>query len=70
MIATKSSDRISREELLERNRQRDIGINLSDEIHSMMDEPETDDVPVLTDDRAPVERLLDPLIGTEYVIEQ
>jgi hypothetical protein len=30
----------------------------------------TEDVPVLRDDRAPVDRLLDPMLGRRYVIEQ
>jgi hypothetical protein len=30
----------------------------------------TDDVPVLTDDRAPVDDLLDPMLGRRYVIER
>ena len=69
MIASKSPDSISESRLLERNQEREIGIDLSSEIRNMMDEPNTGNVPLLTDERAPVDRLLDPLVGTEYVIE-
>jgi hypothetical protein len=34
-----------------------------------MERPESSNVPVLRDDRAPVERLTDPLVGTRYEIE-
>ncbi|MFP4218306.1 MAG: hypothetical protein ACLFR6_05650 [Salinarchaeum sp.] len=30
----------------------------------------SDDVPLLRDDRAPVDRLLDPMVGQQYVIDE
>lgn len=70
LIASKKEERISREDLNRRNNQRKIGINLSAEISNMMDVESTGDVPMLHDERAPVDRLLEPLVGSEYVIEQ
>ncbi|MFB6198690.1 MAG: spermidine synthase, partial [Halobacteriaceae archaeon] len=70
LIATKRPDRLSREALLKRNRRRDIGINLSYEISFYRTNVKTGDVPILRDDRAPITRLLEPMIGQKYVIEQ
>ncbi|MFB6112590.1 MAG: spermidine synthase [Halodesulfurarchaeum sp.] len=69
VVATKREDRLSREELLARNRRRDIGYDMSDAINRSVGSVETDDVPVLSDNYAPVERLLDPMLGRKYVIE-
>jgi spermidine synthase len=69
IIASKQQDSVSRHALYQRNRQRDIGINLSRAIGFYQDTVDTGDAPVLTDDRAPVDKLLEPMIGTEYVIE-
>jgi spermidine synthase len=70
VIASKDNARLPKEQLLQRNRERNIGINLSSEISSYQPPPHTDDVPLLTDDQAPVDKLLDPLMGRKYVIEQ
>ena len=70
LVATKDTDRLSVAELRRRNDQRDIGIDLADEVESYRDPPRTDDVPTLRDDRAPVDSLLDPMAGQEYVVEQ
>lgn len=72
LVATKQPDGFTRAELQELNRQRDVGLNLSEEIgqyRSAEDVP-TDDVPILRDDKAPVDRLLDPQLGRRYVIEK
>ncbi|NKE36732.1 fused MFS/spermidine synthase [Natronococcus sp. JC468] len=70
LVATKDDERLTREELERRNHERDLGVDLSDELRNRLDDPETDDVPVLRDDRAPVDTLLDPMFGQRYVIEE
>ncbi len=70
VIASKDDQRLSQETLSERNADRDIGIDLEREVDSELPEPNTDDVPVLRDDRAPVDSLLDPMVGQRYVIEE
>ena len=68
VVATKDPHHLTEAELLERNDRRDIGIDLGAEIRHYRAPPPTDDVPVLTDDRAPVDRLLDPMLGQRYVL--
>lgn len=70
VIATKNETRLTQSELRERNEQRGIGIDLGEEIGTYERPPETDDVPVLRDDRAPIDSLLDPMVGQRYVIEE
>ncbi|MDY6764329.1 MAG: fused MFS/spermidine synthase, partial [Halobacteria archaeon] len=70
LIATKSPRKITQEELMERNRERDIGIDLSYEIGFYRSNVDTSGVPVLRDGKAPVARLLDPMLGKKYVIEE
>ncbi|MCY4730449.1 fused MFS/spermidine synthase [Natronomonas gomsonensis] len=70
IVATKNPEQVTEAELRERNRQRDIGIDLESEIGSYRNDEPTDDVPILRDDRAPVDSLLDPMVGQRYVIEQ
>ncbi|MFC4988279.1 spermidine synthase [Saliphagus infecundisoli] len=70
VVATKSDDRLSEAELAERNDDRDIGLNMGGEIDGYLEKPRTDDVPVLRDDRATVDDLLDPMIGQRYVVEE
>lgn len=70
LVATKDGERISQAELQARNRRRNIGIDLSEEIDGTLQPPKTRDVPVLRDDRAPVDSLLDPMVGQRYVIEE
>ncbi|MFC7224616.1 spermidine synthase [Halalkalicoccus sp. GCM10025322] len=70
VVATKEETRLTQAELRERNERRDVGIDLSEEIETYRAPPETDDVPVLRDDRAPVDSLLDPMVGQRYVIEE
>jgi spermidine synthase len=70
LVATKDDEELTREELEQRNDERDLGVDLSDEIDNHITDPETDDVPVLRDDRAPVDSLLDPMMGQRYVIEE
>ncbi|MDG5818451.1 fused MFS/spermidine synthase [Natronococcus sp. A-GB7] len=70
LVATKDGEALSQDDLEARNTERDLGVDLSDEIDHYMTDPETDDVPVLRDDRAPVDSLLDPMLGQRYVIEE
>ena len=70
LVATEREARLTEAELLARNERRDIGINLSGEIRTYRSPPPTDDVPVLRDDRAPVDSLLDPMVGQRYVIQE
>ena len=70
LVATKDEERLTQAELRERNRERDIGIDLRDEIGNYRRSTNTDDVPVLRDDRAPVDSLLDPMVGQRYVVEE
>jgi spermidine synthase len=70
IVATKSDTRISAAQLRARNERRDIGIDLSAAIGDYADPPPTDDVPVLRDDRAPVDSLLDSMVGYRYVVQE
>ncbi|NHN46647.1 spermidine synthase [Halostella sp. JP-L12] len=70
LVATKNGERVSQSELRERNRERDIGINLSDAVDDYAAPPDTGDVPVLRDDDAPVDALLEPMAGQRYVVEE
>jgi len=70
VVATKNASVVTEAELLARNARRDIGINLSSEIRNYRGVPPTDDVPVLRDDHAPVDSLLDPMVGQRYVIQE
>ncbi|AQL44517.1 spermidine synthase [Halorientalis sp. IM1011] len=70
VVATKSDRRLTEEQLQARNERRDIGIDLSTEVDDYQAEVETGDVPVLTDDKAPVDALLEPMAGQRYVVSQ
>jgi spermidine synthase len=71
VVATRTGSRVSEVELRARNAERAIGIDLSTELGQLRHEPPpTDDVPVLRDDRAPVDQLLDPMVGQRYVVGQ
>ena len=71
VVATKDDSEVTEAELLARNDRRDIGIDLTEEIRNYRrSAPPTDDVPVLRDDRAPVDRLLDPMVGQRYVLQE
>jgi spermidine synthase len=70
VIATKNETRLTEAELRARNERRNIGIDLRPEVRDYTGAPPTDDVPVLRDDRAPVDSLLDPMVGQRYVIQE
>ena len=67
IVATKREGRLTEAELQARNERRSIGIDLSDELDSYRRDEPTDDVPILRDDRAPVDSLLDGMTGQRYV---
>ncbi|KDE58354.1 spermine synthase [Halostagnicola sp. A56] len=70
LVATNEETDFTQAELQRRNDERDLPVDLEPAIDNYMDEPETGDAPVLTDDHAPVDRLLDPMVGQRYIIEE
>lgn len=70
LVATKTDGRLSAETLEARLETRDIAVELDGAVTRYQPEsPPTSDVPVLRDDYAPVDQLLDPMLGQRYVIE-
>jgi len=69
VMATNGDERLSQTDLEQRNDGGHLPVDLADPIDNAMAEPETDDVPVLEDDQAAVDTLLDPMHGQQYVIE-
>jgi spermidine synthase len=67
IIASKNP-MISEDQLLERN-SKHSGLNLSSHIQNLAEAPDTEDVPLLQDNYAPVDRLLKSQVGREYVID-
>ncbi|SDC90925.1 spermidine synthase [Natrinema hispanicum] len=70
IAATKAETNFTEADVETRNDQRDLGIDLRGEVRNYMDAPNTDDVPLLTEDHAPVDNLQASTVGQEYVIEQ
>ncbi|WP_247729505.1 spermidine synthase [Halovivax limisalsi] len=70
VVATKREMTITEPELRARNEARDLGIDLRSAVDSMLRPPETDDVPILTADHAPVDSLQAATVDQEYVIEE
>ncbi len=70
VVATTTETNLSQQTFADRNDNRDLAVDLEAPIENKMDDPETDDVPVLTDDRGEVDSLLDPMLGQRYVIEE
>ncbi|MFB6269522.1 MAG: spermidine synthase [Halobacterium sp.] len=69
VVATKG-EALSESELERLARERDVGIDLTGAVQSFTpaSEIKTSDVPVLTDDHAPVDALLQGQVGKEYVV--
>ena len=67
IVATKGDGVLTAEQLQARNERRDIGVDLSSELASYRRDNPTDGVPILRDDRAPVDSLLDGMVGQRYV---
>ncbi|WP_255168592.1 spermidine synthase [Natrononativus amylolyticus] len=70
LVATKDDERLSQETLQERNAEREIGIDLETAVGYYEGDVDTTGAPVLEDDNAPVDSLLDPMVGQRYVIEE
>ncbi len=70
VVATKDEHGLSQADFADRNDARDVGVDLEAPIANLLDEPDTSDAPVLTDDRGEVDSLLDPMLGQRYVIEE
>ncbi len=70
LVATKSDERVDRETLRARAGDRDVGVPLGDAVDRFRTDLPTGGVPVLTDDRGDELRLLDPLAGSKYVVEE
>jgi spermidine synthase len=70
LVATKNPDGFSQADLQRLNDRRDIGLDLTAEIrrYRRAGTVRTDDIPVLTDDYAPVDSLLDEQVDKPYVI--
>jgi hypothetical protein len=69
LVATKNETVVTQAQLRARNDRRDIGIDLSTELRTYRRTEETDDVPLLRDDKAPIDSLLDPMVGQRYVVD-
>lgn len=74
LIATKQDRRLSKADFrrLARERREQVGLDLTAEVENYLNasDIETEDVPTLTDDFAPVDRLLDPQLGRRYVVSR
>lgn len=70
LVATNEETDFTQADLERRNAERDLPVDLEPAIDNYMEEPDTDGAPVLTDDHAPVDRLLDPMVGQRYIIEE
>lgn len=70
LVATVSDRRLTESALARRNDRRDVGLDLSAEVHQYVpaSEIDTTDVPVLRDDHAPVDELLASQVGRRYVV--
>ncbi|MFP8953545.1 spermidine synthase [Natrialbaceae archaeon A-arb3/5] len=70
LVATNDETGFSQSDLEERSENRDLGVDLDDAVDNWMDDPESDEAPVLRDERGGVDSLLDPMLGQRYVIEE
>ena len=70
LVATNSAENLTEADFARRNRERDIGIDLSGEIDFYQGHVTVGDAPLLTDNYAPVDSLLARQVDTQYVIER
>ncbi|PSQ58912.1 MAG: spermidine synthase [Halobacteriales archaeon SW_9_67_25] len=70
LVASKNPRTLSQAEFRGRTRERDIGIDLSDEIGNYRGSVRVDDAPLLRDDHAPVDSLLASQVDMQYVVER
>ncbi len=70
LVATKSDRTLTQADFERLNRERDIGIDLRQEVGFYRGDVDVGDAPLLTDDYAPVDSLLARQIDTDYIIER
>jgi spermidine synthase len=70
LVASKRDRRLTESQFRTRNRQRDVGVDLSAEIDHYQGEVRVGDAPLLRDDYAPVDSLLATQVDTRYVVER
>jgi len=70
IVATKNDARVTGATLQERNDRRDVGLGLETEVDAYRRREPDPEAPVLRDDYAPVDSLLDPMVGRRYVVER
>ncbi len=70
LVASKDARTLSEADFRERNRERDIGIDLSGEIDHYRGSVRAGDAPLLRDDHAPVDSLLASQVDMQYVVER
>jgi spermidine synthase len=70
LVATKQETPLSTAQLRERAAERPIGYELGDAIDRRIASVPTAEAPILRDDDAPVDALLDPMLGQRYVVER
>ena len=70
LVATGSSEGVTESALRERNDERAISIDLADELDTRTQSVDADDAPIVRDDDASVDALLDPMLGQRYVIDE
>jgi spermidine synthase len=70
LVASKGAQNLTAAEFERRNEEREIGIDLADEIDFYRGSVSVDDAPLLRDDYAPVDSLLARQVDMEYVVER
>ena len=70
LVATRNDARVTEATLRARNDRRDVGLDLESEVDDYRRTEPDPEAPVLRDDYAPVDSLLDPMAGRRYVIER
>ncbi|QSW99884.1 spermidine synthase [Haloterrigena alkaliphila] len=70
IVATNEETDFTAAELDDRNAERDLPVDLAEQIDNRLGALEATDAPVLRDDRGEVDSLLDPMLGQRYVIEE
>jgi spermidine synthase len=70
LVASKSDRRLTEAEFRRRNREREIGIDLSSEVDGYQGTVRIGDAPLLRDEYAPVDSLLATQVDMQYVVER
>lgn len=71
LVATKDDQQVPRDTLTVRAEDRAVGVDLGGALERYQAAPPaTADVPTLRDDHAPVDQLLNPMLGQRYVVEE